>query len=57
MIEIGLCYDLQSMANTVSKALERFLMQICYHIGQYSNKRTHFGAPSLLSQNLLSLDD
>ena len=45
-IEIGLCYDLQSLTSSVVKQLEKFLMQICYHIGQFSNKKMHFGAPN-----------
>ncbi len=32
-IEIGLCYDLQSLTSSVIKQLEKFLIQICYHIG------------------------
>lgn len=48
-IETGLCYELQTLIAHMFKALERFLMQICLHIGQISNKRMHFGVPSVSS--------
>eukprot|EP00347_Sterkiella_histriomuscorum_P022232 403331208 len=45
-IEICQCYDLQFLIQTILKTFEKFLMQICFHIGQFCNKRVHLGIPN-----------
>jgi hypothetical protein len=57
-IDICLCYDLQPLASSIVKNLEKFLMQLCYHIGQFSNKKFHMGIPNLLTINqTVQMDD
>ena len=41
MVRICGCYEMQEILQTVLKALERFLMQLCFTINQASNRKMH----------------
>ncbi|CDW77287.1 UNKNOWN [Stylonychia lemnae] len=57
-VHICQCYELQFLAQTVLKTLEKFLMQIRFHIGQFCNKRIHMGIPNPNTSNqAVPLDD
>lgn len=43
MIGICSCFQMDDLVNTVLKALERFLMQLCFTINQACSRKMHQG--------------
>lgn len=50
MIGICACYQLEDVVHTVLKALERFLMQLCFTINQACSRKMHQGLVNPLNQ-------
>lgn len=44
-IEICQCFELASLTTGILRGLEKFIMQLCFHIGQFSNKKVHYAVP------------
>ena len=50
MVRICACFEMQELLQTVLKALERFLMQLCFTINQASNRKMRQGLVNPLNQ-------
>ena len=50
MVAICACFALDDVVHTVLKALERFLMQLCFTVNQTCSRKMHQGLVNPLNQ-------